>query len=204
MAKRMFTPHVEVAIPASRRPVARTSQRCPCPATTQKETSELSLNAETSDWLALDAVAALFPESDFATLRRMSKTVSGANYAFPVPPMMRPPQAQSPRREPNHTQLRSLRPMERFEGKYLLRNPQRLTRCDGTQYWKLVLADKTGWLIGYLWPEQHDSSADFLHGEEIFVEARARIHDGRLIADILSVDRCSTRFQMPAQHTSKV
>jgi len=190
MSKSMFAPHVETMIAEARRQKAaalealrqRLAAAPPPIPVSRKEFSERR---------AIDAVAALFPQSSFAArLRRGARTsLAPSPSPVPVPEKIQRQGSTAPACPPAHTQLRHLQPMDRFEGSYVIRNPQRRTRCDGAQYWKLVLGDDTGWLVCYLWPESQLCFMEFLHGEEIFVEARARLYAGYLVADIQSVNQ---------------
>lgn len=139
---------------------------------------------DASDLRVLEAVASLVPESEFAALvLGLKASIEVASLSGETPQPVQPPS----REVLKCTHLRGLQPMERFEGRYRLRNPQRLIRRDGAQYWQFVLADDTGWLRCYVWPEQCEPAAGLLSEGEVFVEARARSFDGRLVADILSM-----------------
>ena len=89
--------------------------------------------------------------------------------------------------ETRHSLIARLSAGERIRGCYRLWRARQNTRFDGAPYWHLQLADRSGLLNAFIWPEMDIESSDLPLGAVVEAEFTTRQLDG-LVADIRYID----------------
>ncbi len=86
-----------------------------------------------------------------------------------------------------HSLIAHLSPGERIRGRYRLWRAHINTRFDGVPYWQVQLADRSGLLNAFIWPEREFEPSDLPPGAVVEAEFTTRQLDG-LVADIRYID----------------
>ncbi|CAB1369845.1 HD domain-containing protein [Denitratisoma oestradiolicum] len=87
-----------------------------------------------------------------------------------------------------HSHLAYLEPDERIRGTYRIHSMQMRRRSDGANFWEVTLADRTGILVTYAWPEQLEIAYPWPRHTRVQVECLTRRFGQKQVADLRSLD----------------
>lgn len=87
-----------------------------------------------------------------------------------------------------HSHLARLGPDERIRGTYRIHGMQMRRRSDGADFWEVILADRTGQIVAYAWPEQLRIAYPLPRHTQVQVEFLTRLRGSQLVADLRSLD----------------
>lgn len=96
--------------------------------------------------------------------------------------------SNTPAPQRQHSLIARLSPNEIIEGAYRVHDMTLRKRANGFRFWEIVLSDRTGEIQAFHRADGCGVSRTIVSDQLVFTSFRTRLHEGRLVANIIDLD----------------